>query len=110
MTQGLSLVEESGGHFRSNGWRTVSVALGIVATGCAQFLKSLSMNDDQHSAETMMRLARLRLEHEDLKLAIEAMTAQRSNPLAIQRLKKKKLELKDRIEQVASKTIPDWTA
>ena len=68
------------------------------------------MNDDQHSAETMMRLARLRLEHEDLKLAIEAMTAQHSNPLAIQRLKKKKLELKDRIEQAASKTIPDWTA
>ncbi|MDD9908424.1 MAG: DUF465 domain-containing protein [Ahrensia sp.] len=68
------------------------------------------MSDDQQDAERRMTFARLQLEHADLKAAIEAMVAQGSDPLRIQRLKKKKLELKDRMEKLSSKIIPDIIA
>lgn len=68
------------------------------------------MMDDQAQAELKVRLARLQMEHNDYHAAIEAMIAQRCDPLQVQRMKKKKLELKDRIERAASKIIPDIIA
>lgn len=68
------------------------------------------MSDDQDNAVARMKLAQLRLEHDDYHAAIEAMTAQKCDPLKIQRMKKKKLDLKDRIQKLASKIIPDQPA
>ncbi len=68
------------------------------------------MSDDQDQAQERMKLARLQLEHDDYHAAIDAMIAQRCDPLQIQRLKKKKLELKDRISMVKSTLIPDIIA
>jgi hypothetical protein len=68
------------------------------------------MSDDQDQAQARMKLARLQLEHDDYHAAIDAMIAQRCDPLQIQRMKKKKLELKDRITKVKSTLIPDIIA
>ncbi|MFD0915151.1 YdcH family protein [Pseudahrensia aquimaris] len=68
------------------------------------------MQDDHEQIELKMRLARLKIDHDDLHAAIDAMTAQGSDPLRIQRLKKKKLEIKDRIAQTASRILPDIIA
>ena len=57
-----------------------------------------------------MKLAQLKLEHDDYHAAIDAMTAQRCDPLSIQRMKKKKLDLKDRIKKAESTLIPDIIA
>ena len=67
-------------------------------------------NDEQATAHQRMAAAQLKLEHEDLKLAIAAMTAQHCDPLAVQRMKKKKLEVKDKLERTASANIPDIIA
>ena len=66
--------------------------------------------DEQDDADLRMQAARLRLEHEDLKSAIEAMVTLGRDPLAIQRLKKKKLDLKDRLTRLSSSLIPDIRA
>jgi hypothetical protein len=56
-------------------------------------------------------LARLRQEHRDLDDAIEALQAQtRPDNLQIQRLKKRKLALKDRISALEDKLLPDIIA
>ena len=68
------------------------------------------MADDQHEAARRMRVGQWKLEHEDLKAAIEAMQKVGGDPLRIQRLKKKKLELKDRVESASSAIIPDIIA
>ena len=68
------------------------------------------MSDDQDQAQARMKLARLKLEHDDFHAAIDAMVAQRCDPLQVQRMKKKKLELKDRIAKVKSTLIPDIIA
>ena len=56
-------------------------------------------------------LARLRQEHRDLDDAIEALQGQaRPDNLQIQRLKKRKLALKDRISALEDKLLPDIIA
>lgn len=65
---------------------------------------------DPEEAARRMKVAQLRLYHDDLKLAIDAMTAQNCNPLAVQRMKKRKLELKDEISRRSSELIPDEPA
>lgn len=45
-----------------------------------------------------------------MKVAIDAMIQLRSDPLCVQRMKKKKLELKDRLERLSSRVIPDIIA
>jgi hypothetical protein len=56
-------------------------------------------------------LARLRLEHRDLDSAIEALQNQtHPDNLQIQRLKKRKLVLKDRISALEDKLLPDIIA
>ena len=56
-------------------------------------------------------LARLRQEHRDLDAAIEALHSQtRPDNLQLQRLKKRKLVLKDRISALEDKLLPDIIA
>ena len=56
-------------------------------------------------------LAELKLEHRDLDLAIERLTADTSaDDLSVKRLKKRKLWLKDCIAKLESALIPDEPA
>ena len=68
------------------------------------------MSDDQEQADARMKLAQLQQEHDDLHAAIDALIAQNDDPLRVQRLKKKKLDLKDRLKKVSSIIIPDIIA
>ena len=65
---------------------------------------------DPDQAALHMKLGRLRQDHNDLKLAIDALTELKRDPLAVQRLKKRKLELKDEITRLSSRIIPDMPA
>jgi hypothetical protein len=57
------------------------------------------------------KLAELKLEHRDLDLAIERLTADTSaDELSVKRLKKRKLWLKDCIAKLESALIPDEPA
>lgn len=56
-------------------------------------------------------LERLRQEHRDLDVAIEALTGVAgSDVLQLQRLKKRKLQLKDRITHLEDQMFPDIIA
>lgn len=58
-----------------------------------------------------MEIARLRLEHRDLDSAIDAMsTSGKYGPLQMQRLKKKKLAIKDHITRLEDSLFPDIIA
>jgi hypothetical protein len=65
---------------------------------------------DQDQAELRMIAARLRQEHEDYDTAINAMIATGCEQLRIQRMKKKKLVIKDRLSKVEDQIIPDIIA
>ena len=58
-----------------------------------------------------MQLAELRTEHRDLDEVIARVTESPShNPLQVQRLKKRKLVLKDQITKLESRLLPDIIA
>lgn len=62
-------------------------------------------------AEIRNELAHLRQEHRDLDMAIDALESNtRPDSLQIQRLKKRKLYLKDRISALEDKLLPDIIA
>lgn len=65
---------------------------------------------DQDQADNRLALAKLRQEHEDYDAAINAMIKVGSEALRIQRMKKKKLAIKDRISQIEDQIIPDIIA
>lgn len=65
---------------------------------------------DQDQAELRMMAARLRQEHEDYDAAINAMIATGCEQLRIQRMKKKKLVIKDKLSKVEDQIIPDIIA
>ena len=65
---------------------------------------------DQEQAELRLEFARLKQEHADFDAAINAMMAQGCDPLQIQRMKKKKLALKDKIGRIEDRIIPDIIA
>ena len=57
------------------------------------------------------KLATLAQEHRDLDAAIEAMAAAgNSDQLALSRLKKRKLQLKDEITEINNQLLPDIIA
>jgi hypothetical protein len=63
------------------------------------------------AAEFEQELARLKQEHRDLDTAIEALERMvAGDQLQIQRLKKRKLILKDQITRLESELIPDLNA
>ncbi len=65
---------------------------------------------EQEQANIRLQFARLKQEHNDLDAAIEAMIKTGCDPLQIQRLKKKKLTLKDRLQAVEDRIVPDIIA
>ena len=56
------------------------------------------------------RLATLVQEHHDLDAAIEALTLTGGDQLALSRLKKRKLQLKDEIAEINTNLLPDIIA
>jgi hypothetical protein len=78
---------------------------GLEAIRAAAAMK----NEDE--SELKAQLARLRQEHRDLDAAIEALhNAPGSDLLQVQRLKKRKLQLRDRIIQIEDQLTPDIIA
>lgn len=65
---------------------------------------------EQEQAEVRLAFARLKQEHADYDAAIEAMIATGCNPLQIQRMKKKKLAIKDKLQDLEDQIIPDIIA
>jgi hypothetical protein len=69
---------------------------------------AMKQHDD---SELRAQLARLRQEHRDLDAAIDALhNAPGSDLLQVQRLKKRKLHLRDRIIQIEDQLTPDIIA
>ncbi len=66
------------------------------------------MNDDESAAQ---QLAALQLEHRALDQQISALIAEGStDQLELARLKKRKLRLKDEIERMRDRSVPDIIA
>jgi hypothetical protein len=66
---------------------------------------------EEEERELRAALARLLQEHRDLDAAIEALQiAPGSDVLQIQRLKKRKLQLRDRIRRIEDQLTPDIIA
>lgn len=65
---------------------------------------------DQEQAALRLQAARLRQEHADFDAAIDAMDKMGCDRLQIQRMKKKKLAVKDRLQDVEDQIIPDISA
>ena len=57
-----------------------------------------------------IKLEALKREHRDLDVAIEALDERGTDPLAVRRLKKQKLALKDRIAVLEDRLTPDIIA
>ncbi|MCC4245404.1 YdcH family protein [Stappia indica] len=69
------------------------------------------MDSEFDDKTVRIELARLRQEHRDLDMAIGAMVETgRADALQLQRLKKKKLSLKDRITTLEDRLLPDIIA
>ena len=65
---------------------------------------------DQEQAEIRLMVARLRQEHEDFDAAINAMIETGCDALRIQRMKKKKLVIKDKLSKLEDQIVPDIIA
>jgi hypothetical protein len=65
---------------------------------------------EQEQADIRLEYARLKQEHIDFDTAIQAMVATGCDPLQIQRMKKKKLAIKDRMSKLEDRIIPDIIA
>ena len=72
--------------------------------------QAVAMNDNEEVA-LREQLARLQQEHRDLDAAIEALvTSPGSDLIQVQRLKKRKLVLRDKIRQIEDQITPDIIA
>ncbi len=66
---------------------------------------------DEDESELRLELARLQQEHRDLDAAIDALTVSPSrDQIQVQRLKKRKLVLRDRIAFIEDQLTPDISA
>ncbi len=65
---------------------------------------------DQEQTEIRLEFAKLKQEHADFDAAINAMIATGCDPLQVQRMKKKKLAIKDRMQAIEDRIIPDIIA
>mgnify|MGYP001009875305 FL=1 len=65
---------------------------------------------DQEQAEIRLAVARLKQEHADIDAAINAMIAVGCDQLRVQRMKKKKLAIKDKLQDMEDRVIPDIIA
>mgnify|MGYP002877463516 FL=1 len=67
--------------------------------------------DEDLIAELEEKLIRLREEHQDMDHAIDRVMAQQPiDFVAVQRMKKRKLQLKDMINKIESEMLPDIIA
>ena len=74
-------------------------------------LRAAAAMKDDEERDLKTQLGRLRQEHRDLDAAIEALhNAPGSDLLQVQRLKKRKLVLRDRIIQIEDQLTPDIIA
>jgi hypothetical protein len=65
---------------------------------------------EQEQADIRLEFSRVKQDHADFDAAINAMIAMGCDPLQIQRMKKKKLLLKDRLTALEDRIIPDIIA
>jgi hypothetical protein len=79
------------------------------APGSAEIQQTEDMSE-QEQAEIRLEFARLKQEHLDMDAAINAMIATGCDALQIQRMKKKKLALKDKLKVLEDRIIPDIIA
>jgi hypothetical protein len=90
--------------------RLVNKVLGAPAAGGGSLVQAAAMTKEEER-ELRATLARLMQEHRDLDAAIEALHATPgSDILQIQRLKKRKLYLRDRISFIEDQLTPDIIA
>ena len=75
----------------------------------ARNLQTVAMSD-QEQTEIRLEFAKLKQEHTDFDAAINAMIATGCDPLQVQRMKKKKLAIKDRMQAIEDRIIPDIIA
>ena len=69
------------------------------------------MSQPPDPAKISAQLAELRLEHRDLDAAIERLTRDiAADELAVKRLKKRKLRIKDMVAYLENQLIPDLDA
>jgi hypothetical protein len=81
----------------------------LIGARSADFLLTETMSD-QDQTEIRLEFAKLKQEHADFDAAINAMIAMSCDPLQIQRMKKKKLLIKDRLAKLEDRIIPDIIA
>jgi hypothetical protein len=65
---------------------------------------------EQDQADIRLEFARTKQEHADFDAAINAMMEVGCDPLQVQRMKKKKLALKDKLSKLEDRIIPDIIA
>lgn len=65
---------------------------------------------EQERAAIRLEFAHLKQEHADFDAAINAMIATGCDALQVQRMKKKKLAIKDRLKDLEDRVIPDIIA
>ncbi len=65
---------------------------------------------EQEQAEIRLAFARLKQDHADFDAAIAAMIQTGCDVLQIQRMKKKKLTIKDQLQRLEDQFIPDIIA
>lgn len=87
------------------------IATALSFEYCAIILNESKAGDIMDNEDIKQLIHDLRLEHKDLDDAINLMKEQAFvDELQIQRLKKRKLLLKDEIQKLESKLIPDIEA
>jgi hypothetical protein len=81
------------------------------AESASEAIRAAAVMKDEEETDLKTQLERLRQEHRDLDAAIEALhNAPGSDLLQVQRLKKRKLVLRDRIIQIEDQLTPDIIA
>ena len=65
---------------------------------------------EQEQADVRLAFARLKQDHADFEAAVAAMLQTGCDPLQIQRMKKKKLAIKDQLQRLEDQLIPDIIA
>jgi hypothetical protein len=89
----------------------ISGSAPAVGSAAHEAFRAAAAMKDEDDSELRMQLAQLRQDHRDLDVAIEALhNAPGSDLLQVQRLKKRKLQLRDRIIQIEDQLTPDIIA
>ena len=84
---------------------------GFPAEAVPGGIRAAAAMKDEEERDLKAQLARLRQEHRDLDAAIEALhNAPGSDLLQVQRLKKRKLHLRDQIIRIEDQLTPDIIA